>query len=87
MHGQHIPVRGAAAAAVGSIAVAPAAEAQAATEWALQRTSPSMSAGMAAPQSRQYPSVADLEVAGEELDSSALLKDIQSSHSVICTFR
>ncbi len=75
---------GAAAVAAGFTSAAPAAVAQAPAEWALQSTGLPMSTGMAAPQSRHYPSVADLEVAGEKLRSVTTLTDIQSSQPFIC---
>ena len=70
---------GAAAAAAGFTSAAPAAEAQAPAEWAFQSTGLSMSAGVAAPQSRPYPSVADLEVTGEQSHSLTCLTEKQSS--------
>ena len=86
MHGQSMPTGGGAAAvAAGFTSAAPAAEAHAPAEWAFQSTGLSMSAGMAAPQSTHYPSVADLEVAGEELLSLICLTDRHGSHSSICS--
>lgn len=69
----------AAAAAAGYTAGAPVAEAQPAAEKAVQGTGQSMAAGMAAPQSRHYPSVAELEVAGMKLDIKFLERRTEQS--------
>ena len=74
---------GAAATALDIPAGAAPAEPQGA-DARVPAISQPMTAAAAPPQGRPYPSVAELEVAGEELDSSALLKDIQDP-SVTCS--
>ena len=73
MHAQQLPSGGAAAAAAGFTAIAPETEAPV-TQGPFPGMSQAMGAQMTVPQSMRYPSVADLEVAGEQLGVSIILR-------------